>query len=66
MMQKHANIYKDENGHTLLSLNYAQLFISPYCNANHANVCTDVSEAGAPDAISCAAKGLLANTISSW
>lgn len=27
MMQKHANIYKDENGHTLLSLNYAQLFI---------------------------------------
>lgn len=27
---------------------------------------TDVSEAGAPDAISCAAKGLLANTISSW
>lgn len=59
-MQKHANIYKDENGHTLLSLNYAQLF-----NANHANVCTDVSEAGAPDAISCAAKGLLANTISS-
>lgn len=49
MMQKHANIYKDENGHTLLSLNYAQLFmISPYCNANHANVCTDVSEAAAP------------------
>lgn len=48
-MQKHANIYKDENGHTLLSLNYAQLFmISPYCNANHANVCSDVSEAGAP------------------
>lgn len=45
MMQKHANIYKDENGH---SLNYAQLFISPYCNAKHANVCTDVSEAGAP------------------
>lgn len=64
-MRKHANTYKDENGHTRLSLNYAQLFISPYGNANHANVCTDVSEAGAPDAISCAAKGLLANTISS-
>lgn len=64
-MRKHANTYKDENGHTLLSLNYAQLFIHPYGNANHANVCTDVSEAGAPDAISCAAKGLLANTISS-